>query len=218
MGRNALDYLLAASSDPVWVIGTFVVSMVVLHYFMIRKYPLSLKQWKLVEYIWVALALISVFSIIDDARFYKSDISIEQSEKDAMKHMNAFNNWFEVYEEYACVDNAADASFQGLCTWVQGKSSDLALILDNEEFPYDISGNFLSGLGKELSGIGEADRMIITTIHGDYLKARQLYLQAVDNAQYKGFSALMVALAPLIFAIAIALKFTKVTGEYLLTK
>lgn len=213
-----MDYLLAASSDPVWVIGTFIVSMAIFHFFMIRKYPLSLKQWKLVEYIWVALALISVFSVIDDARFYRSDISIEQSERDAVGHMNAFSNWFAVYEEYACIDNGEDVSFHALCTWVTSKASDLALITDNEEFPYDISANFLTGLNGEFAGIGEADRMIITSIHSNYLEARQQYLQAVDNAQYKGLSALMVALAPLIFAIAIALKFTKVTGEYLLTR
>jgi hypothetical protein len=213
-----VEQLLAASSDPFWVIAMFFAALFCFHVALIKKFPLSLKQWKLVEYIWVALALVSIFSIIDEARFYRSDLHVEQSQANAMEKAAAFENWFEVYVDYACNDTEFNSGSEDLCRWVKVKASDLDLILENEEFPYDIPQNFLIGIDADFKGLGQADRAIAKGVLRDYVQAREQYLSAINDGRYSGISAFLVALAPMVFAIAIALKFTKVTGEYLLTK
>ena len=50
--------------------------------------------------------------------------------------------------------------------------------------------------------------------HKGYLAARARHLMAQNEGRRSVFSIWLVALAPMIFAIAVAIKFTKVTGEY----
>lgn len=213
-----MDRLLEASSDPFWVLFVFFGALALCHQLLIKTYPLTLKQWKLVEYMWVALALVSIFGIIEEARFYGAKITIEKSRGLAENKINALENWFDVYREYACGNNGDDMKHPELCRWTKVKNSDLHLILSNEDFPVDVPENFLVGLDTQFSGLGVPDRKVLTGIHQDYRVARQQYLVALRAGHRSSFSVLIIALAPMIFAIAVAIKFTKVTGEYLLTK
>lgn len=153
-----MDRLLEASSDPFWVFTIFLVALGLCHYFLIFKYPRTLKQWKLVEFMWVGLALVSIFGIIEQARFFGAKLAVEQSNSEAMSRIMALENWFDVYREFACDEQSGDQKFQQLCLWTKVKKSDLQLILDNEEFPVDLSQNFLSGLDGALTGLEAADR------------------------------------------------------------
>jgi len=213
-----LDIILQASSQPIWVFSIFLIVLVILHYVWVFKYQLSMKQWKLVEYIWVVLALMSVIGIVEDARFFRAQMTVEQSEAEAMKKIMALENWFDVYGEYACVDHSNDPDFSGLCGWVKAKNSDLQLILQNETFPVDIPKDFLSGIENPYTGFSDADRDVVGNLHSGYQDALKSYVTSVQEGQRSMLSALIVALAPLLFAVAIAIKFTKVTGEYRLTK
>ncbi len=213
-----MDQLLEASSDPLWVSVVFIGALVLCHWLLIHKYPLTLKQWKLVEYMWVALALVSIFGIVQEARFYRSKITVEQSRTEALGKSMALENWLDVYSEYACDDNKGNPEYLPLCRWLKVKSSDLQLVLANEGFPADISANFLIGIEGNFVGLNEADKAVVTGLHTDYRTARQKYLTAVGASRRSSFSVLIVALAPMVFAVAVAIKFTKVSGEYLLTK
>ena len=213
-----MDRLLEASSDPFWVFTVFLAALAVCHYLLVFKYPLTTKQWKLVEFMWVGLALVSIFGIIEQARFFGAKLAVEQSNTEAMSRMMALENWFDVYGEFSCVENSDNVDFQQLCLWIKVKKSDLQLILDNEEFPVDISRNFLAGLDSVMTGLAATDRAIVRAHHEGYLAARVRFLLAQDDGQRSIFSVWLVALAPMIFAIAVAIKFTKVTGEYRLCK
>jgi len=164
------------------------------------------------------LALMSIFGIIEEARFYRSNISIEQSRNFATEKIGGLENWFDVYSRHACVENGEDPEYLPLCRWLKVKYSDLQLILDNEDFPVEVPSNFLTGLDNTFVGLGAPDRTILQGLHRDYLSSREQYLVALHDGERSGFSALIVALAPMIFGIAVAIKFTKVTGEYMLTK
>ena len=216
--EGQLDWMLEASSDPVWVFVVFFGALVFCHYLLIFRYPLKLKQWKLVEYMWVGLALVSIFGIVEQARFFGAKLTIEQSRGDAMNKIMALESWFDVYREYACVDNADNAGFRQLCLWTKLKASDLRLIIDNEDFPVDLPANFLNGVDHSQTGLADADQAIVSKHHSGYLAARTQYLVAQKKENRSDFSVLLVALAPMIFAVAVAIKFTKVTGEYRLTK
>lgn len=209
-----MDQILEASSDPFWVFAIFAVVLVVCHYFLIFRYPLTLKQWKLVEFMWVGLALVSIFGIIEQARFFGAKVAVEQSNAEAMKKIMALENWFDVYRDFACEEEDGDGKLAQLCVWTKVKTSDLRLILENEDSPVDIPANFLSGMENVMGGLAAPDQAIVRAHHEGYLVARAKYLVALSDGERSIFSIWLVAFAPMIFAIAVAIKFTKVTGEY----
>lgn len=209
-----MERLLELSTNPVMIGAAFFLALVILHYVLVFKFPLTSVQWKLAEYVWVAFALISVVGVFEEARLLRSDNALEEYREVAEEKSRALENWFDVYTIYACEENADKPEVNGLCQWVKGKNSDLRLVLANEDFPADIPINLLLGLDKITGGIGEMDKQIISGYLRAYTDARLAYLDAVAGSRYSTFSALLISLAPLMIALAIALKFTKVTGEY----
>lgn len=213
-----MESLLELISDPLAIGGAFLVSLIILHYCLVYKYPLTAAQWKLAEYVWVALALVSVVGVFEEARLLRTDNDISQFREVAETKSRAVENWFDVYSIYACEENGDSPQMTQLCRWVKVKNSDLRLVLANEEFPADIPSNLLIGLEDITEGIGMADKEVIANYLDDYLNARAAYLEAVDGSKYGTMSLLLISLAPILFAIAVALKFAKVTGEYRLMK
>lgn len=209
-----MERLLELSTNPLYIGVAFFLALVVLHYVLVFRFPLNARQWKLAEYVWVALALVSVVGVFEEARLLRSDNAVEQYRDVAEEKSRAVENWFDVYSIYACEENGSSPETTQLCRWVRVKNSDLRLVLANEEFPADIPTNLLLGLHEISEGIGDADKRIIEGYLGDYTKARRAYLEAVAGTKYSTLSALLISLAPLMFALAIALKFAKVTGEY----
>ncbi len=213
-----MDQLLELATNSVFVGIAFVVALAILHYLLVFKYPLTAKQWKLAEYVWVALALVSVVSVFEEARLLRSEQAVDRHRQVAEQKIWAIRNWFEVYDIYACDENADNPETKQLCSWVNLKNSELGLILSNEEFPADVPANLLLGLGAIRQGIGEADKQIIGGHLKEYLDSRSRYIAAVKGSRHSALSALLISLAPLMFAIAVALKFAKVTGEYRLIR
>lgn len=202
-------------STNLYLIGSiFFVALVILHYFLVFKKPLTLKQWKLAEYVWVILAMVSIIGVLEEAKFLRANQNVEQSRARAEEKLQAIENWFDVYTIYACDEPGAAEKFPALCRWMKVKSSDLTLILANESFPPDIPFNMLSGIDQVTDGIQDADRTIIKGYLDEYLSARRSYMRGLSSARRSSLSALIVSLAPIFFALAVALKFTKVTGEY----
>ncbi|WP_262696096.1 hypothetical protein [Kordiimonas aquimaris] len=212
-----MDRLLDLSTNLYLIGSIFLITLILLHYFLVFTKPLTLKQWKLAEYVWVGLALISIVGVLEEAKFLRANQNVERSRVLAEDKLQAIENWFDVYGVFACDEQGAKERSPKLCTWMKVKSSDLALILSNESFPPDIPFNMLSGIDEITGGIQDADRKIIKGYLNDYIAARQSYMTGVTSARRSSLSALIVSLAPILFAMAVALKFTKVTGEYRLT-
>lgn len=213
-----MDRLLELSTDPIFIGLMFLISLALLHFFLVYKFPLNARQWKLAEYVWVALALVSVVGVFEEARLLRTDNQLDQYREAAEGKSRAIENWFDVYSIYACEENGANPEMTQLCRWVKVKNSDLQLVLANEEFPADIPSNLLLGLEAINEGLGEADKRVIEGYLTGYLEARTTYIEAVEGTKYGTMSLLLISLAPLLFAIAVALKFAKVTGEYRLLR
>lgn len=209
-----MDKLLDLSTNLYLIGGIFLTTLIVLHYFLVFTRPLTLKQWKLAEYVWVGLALVSIVGVLEEAKFLRANQNVERSRVMAEEKLLAIENWFDVYGIFACEEPGARERSPKLCTWMKVKSSDLALILANESFPPDIPFNMLSGIDEIPDGIEDADRKVIKGYLDDYIAARGSYMMGLTSARRSSLSALLVSLAPILFAIAVALKFTKVTGEY----
>lgn len=213
-----MDWLLEYSTDISVVLMTFFITLTILHIVFVWRFPLSGSQWKLAEYVWVALAMASIIGLLEEARFLKADTNVVAAEEQAEQKIDALENWFEVYTMHACEDGPDLENSEQLCRWTKVKSSELRLVLANEEFPADVPRNLLSGLDRVRGAIGEIDKTMVRAHLTNYHDARDAYLLAQRNAQRSSYSSAFTSLAPLLFALAVALKFTKVTGEYRLLR
>lgn len=213
-----MDQLLELSTNPVFIGAVFFISLAALHVLLVFLYPLTARQWKLAEYVWVGLALVSVVGVFEEARLLRSGQAVEKFRTVAEDKISAIENWFDVYSIYACEENGNSSAATQLCRWVRVKNSELKLVLANEEFPADVPANLLLGIDAIDEGIGDADKRIIEGHLAAYLESRFEFIAAVRGTRNSTLSALLISLAPLLFALAIALKFAKVTGEYRLLK
>lgn len=209
-----MEALLDYSTNP-WVIGgIFLATLALLHWLFVYRFPLNQAQWKLSEYVWLGLALLSIIGVLEEARFLRSGHALEQSRIVAEEKLRAIERWFEVYSLYACEENGVSDNATQLCRWAKLKNSELRLVLTNEEFPADIPENLLVGLDAIEDGINATDRSIIRQNLSGYIEARGRYLAAVSGADRSMLSIMLVSLAPVLFALAVGLRFAKATGEY----
>ena len=208
-----MDVFLEAATNPLWMVGVFVALLVVFHLLLVFIFPLSAKHWKLVDYIWVTLTFISSLGFVDEARRYKAEVQLESSWVRTDSSLRAVESWFENYQVFACEDAADDPEYTALCQWITVKQRDLEIILSDEDKPVALPAAFIDDVSAtEL--IPEQERNIAVRILNDYDQNRTQYLQSVQDAESSPLRKLFVVFAPILFAAALALKMTKVTGEY----
>ena len=210
-----MDVLLNTASDPFWVGVIFIVLLVALHLVFIVWHPLTAKQWKLAEYVWVGLAVLSTLGLVDEARRYKAELDADMHLEALERDQRAIENWFNVYRIFACDEANGEGKFQSLCIWLNDKSSDLALIVsDEDDVAPDIRLNLLDGIESPNINLSDAEKQIIEGHVLHYGRSKSAYVDSVSISRASKVQQLLITLAPIFFAMALALKMTKVTGEY----
>jgi hypothetical protein len=210
-----MDVLLNTASDPFWVSIIFIVLLAALHLVFVVWRPLTAKQWKLAEYVWVALAVLSTLGLVDEARRYKAELDADMHLEALERDQRMIENWFNVYRIFACEEADDVDKFQPLCVWISNRSNDLALIVsDEDDAAPDIRLNLLDGIeGPDIS-LSVAEKQIIKGHILHYGRSKSAYVDSVSISQASMVQRLLITLAPIFFAMALALKMTKVTGEY----
>ncbi|UTW56280.1 hypothetical protein [Kordiimonas sp. SCSIO 12610] len=210
-----MDVLLDTASDPLWVSIIFVILLVVLHMVFVVWRPLTAKQWKLAEYVWVALAVLSTLGLVDEARRYKAELNAETYLEALERDQRNIENWFNVYRIFACDEQSGVEAYKPLCDWLTLKSNDLALIVsDEDDVAPDIRLNILEGIKGESIMLSMAEKQIIENHILHYGRSKSAYIDSVEISRASRVQRLLITLAPIFFAMALALKMTKVTGEY----
>jgi preprotein translocase subunit SecG len=210
-----MDVILDTASDPVWVGVIFIILLLVLHFLLVVWHPLTAKQWKLAEYVWVGLAVLSTLGLVDEARRYKAELNAETLLEALERDQRRIDNWFNVYKVFACEEQAEEQRYKKLCNWITLKSNDLELILgDTDNLAPDIRLNILDGI--EVPGIelSPAEKQIVENHVLHYGRTKAAYVDSVNISSASRVQRLLITLAPIFFAMALALKMTKVTGEY----
>jgi hypothetical protein len=210
-----MDVLLDTASDPLWVGIIFVILLAILHLVFIVWKPLTAKQWKLAEYVWVGLAVLSTLGLVDEARRYKAELNAESHLEALERDQRSIENWFNVYRIFACEEQAAEQKFKPLCAWVSAQVSDLSLIVsDEDDVAPDIRLNLLDGLDASTIKLTLAEKQMIKDHIINYGRSKSAYIDSVEISRASKVQRLLITLAPIFFAMALALKMTKVTGEY----
>lgn len=205
------ETILDVSSDPRAVAAVFVVALCLFHVVFVFLRPLSLAQWRLMDYVWITLALGSVAGFVEEARHYRSDAVSARLEAALVAGQKNIEHWFDVYARFSCEGGEASEA----CDWFNQKEADLAFITEHEPFPADLPTSLIAGLESAAPTYSQAEFERIRGFLSAYRENRSQYGRAVDDGKRSSFIRLLTALAPLVFAVAVALRFTKTTGEYL---
>jgi len=201
----------AITSDIYRISGLFLILTALFHFMLIYKRSLSLKHWKLVEYIWVGLAFISTLGIVDQSRRANAVATLAQVEMQLDKHKVQLIDWFDNYQQLTCNEQMNDKQ----CSAFNKVQRDIELLLlENVQAP-DIDKNILNHVSHlSLLMTDTVTAQITLRIH-HYNDSKERYLAINKQTQLSTLQRLINVLTPLLLAFALALKMTKVTAEYL---
>lgn len=201
----------AVTSDIYRISGLFLMLTALFHFTLIYRRSLSLKNWKLVEYIWVVLAFISTLGIVDQSRRANAMATLTQAEMQLDNHKEQLIDWFDNYQQLTCVEQVNDTQ----CSAFNKVHRDIELLLLEDFEAPNIDHNILHHLTPLSSLMTEAVITQISLRINHYSDSKAHYLATKLQTQQSALQRLINLLTPLLLAFALALKMTKVTAEYL---
>jgi len=219
--RALIDHILVITSDLTWVVGMFVFLLILFHLLFIVIHPLSARQWKIVDYSWLMLAFISVLGLVGEARQYRAEIELRSDQRAMEQSLSDVRGWYISYQGYIC-DQAQSlkkmpmdpGQYPALCNWLEGRINDMNLLLQTDEMAPEITPSLADGLKEFTDLIPQKERAILKNRIRRYQDRRQTFLTNLAERDQTYIQRILLILAPLMLAMAIAIRITKVTAEF----
>mgnify|MGYP001445567715 CR=1 FL=1 len=211
------DKVLETASSLHWVVAIFIGFLVIFHVILVGLLPLNTRQWKLVEYVWVSLAFISSLGFVDEARRYRAELHLNEVRGQLETSRRDVTDWFDSYQIYACEEAGGDLDrevLEAACGWFTDRQKDLTLLQMENRIAPDLRPTLLAGADRLTPLLSPENVAIITDRLATYQAHRQRYLELVEASRRGTLQKILIMLAPILFSAALALKMTKVTGEY----
>lgn len=210
-----------------WIFLIFVAALITFHFTLIRKSPLSSVQWKQVDYVWLLMALIGMLGTVGSAREL-----IANNLLDLANHRRAFSyqtvesrlqfgtseaicrkfersEFSPPGEEFDRLQNEYDLQ----CKFFQ-RAVDLLKAKAAHQEPLDLIQLFgqypIGGDQQVYENLRDA-----TTIYNENL---EVVATLQEKAQVTELESFMRLVGPLLIALALALRMTKVTAEVVAEK
>lgn len=203
-----------------WVLGTFAVCLLLFHIIFIECLKLSAIQWKRIDYVWLGLATLGLLIGVSEVRrtFAEGQIGVERS--------LVQSRFDDVRREVRFLTGNAVCRQFVRSAWSPAN-------LDASQQEYDAVCEFAKQVQKRipleppanLASLGLTERPRVTDLslldmlkgldeRSDwYLHARKTYEDTVVASKQTELEGFLTVLAPLLLALALALRITKVTGE-----
>ncbi|MBL4800341.1 MAG: hypothetical protein JKY45_00510 [Emcibacter sp.] len=213
--------ILSLASNIYWVVGIFIFFTLLLHFLFVVWFPLSLRAWKLADYLWLTLAFLSTLGLVGEARQYQAETSHYESEWQATQSLSGVRNWYSHYQIFICSEakalkdkNLKDTQYHKLCNWLEGRINDLNLMQNGNTTFSELSPTGAEDLQQYGPLIPRIEQKILTRRIAQYNDKRTLHLDNLKERERTTLQMIMVIIAPVMLAFALAIRFTKVTGEY----
>jgi len=213
--------ILALASNTGWVIGIFIFFTILLHILFIIWFPLSPRIWKMADYLWLSLVFLSLLGLVGEAKQFRAETAHNEKEWDATQSLNDVRNWFSNYQIFICEEaknrknrKTGATDYYELCQWLEGRINDLNLMRKDPDRHPELAPSLIRGLARYTTIIPQPEQEILISRMAKYNEKRALNLANIKALQRSGIQQLMVIIAPVMFALALAIRFTKVTAEY----
>jgi len=194
--------------------GLFIFLTIAFHIFFIFYRPLSLKNWKLVEYIWVMLAFISTLGLVDESRRINAITTLTHTQIKVETSKEKITDWFNSYQELTCNEQTHHLR----CTTFTKIITDIELLTLENDIAPALNKNLLKPLSSLSPWLNDTSVNLVNNLINEYTLQRDQLLILEQQVKRSLFQKLINALTPLLLAFALALKMTKVTAEHLALK
>lgn len=208
------------TASPKWIYGIFFGFLIIFHVLFLKVWPLDKKRWQIVDYLWLGLAVLGLFAGTAQVRkiVAQNQISLENtymvSTYERLKDQISFLTSSAVCRKFNRTEyspknfDAIQIEYDNVCSFGGQLNSrtpadppeDLK-VLKLDEHP-TVTDGLLTDM---LSSVKEKAKI--------YIEARRVYDQTVDAQNSTYLEIVLTFSAPLLLAIALALRITKVTGE-----
>ena len=202
----------------------FIASLVVFHYFLVCRNNLSKKHWKQVDYIWFSLSIIGLISLASDVRINQfSQVKLFQ-ESEMKSFWQVAGGLFKgaessyeckVFESFNNSPHKKDYAqnkdtYLSACEW-RKKTAIFFSNFKQGDFP-EIKINELPIANFSDSALLGDYEWLLREIP-KYDSQRKLWLETKKKSSKNTFEEILSWISPLLIAIALALRISKVTGE-----
>lgn len=207
---------------PLGPLAVFVVFTLLFHVFLIYvpSTRLSRRIWKRVDYVWIGLTFMSVIGWTSESRQNLAADLLPQA-RDELEWQKGFvKENFEIAKRLSCdppsggnrhAPEHADlvrAQYNDYCHWIaENETSFINASNNEEEYSFSYQNNFplVANIDYEVAFL----RWQIAEYHVMLGQAKRLSASTTKSIGEKNF----ILLSPILFAIALALRITKVTAD-----
>lgn len=213
--------ILSLASNIYWVIGIFIFFTLLLHLLFVVWFPLTIRIWKLADYLWLTLAFLSTLGLVGEAKQFRAESSHYESEWKAAESLSGVRNWYTHYQIFICSEAKAltekslkDTEYHKLCDWLEGRINELNLMQNGKITFSELSPAGAEDLQQYSTIIPRIEHKILARRIAQYNDKRILHLNNTKEQERTTLQLIMLIIAPVMLAFALAIRFTKVTGEY----
>ncbi len=219
------EFALPFFAETKWVVGIFVLSLGIFHWLLVHHFSLSKAAWKKVDYVWLGVGALGIVGAVEIPRNVVSDNLLSLAESRMASALRQLHS--------AAQFGTSDAVCR---TFVRSPVSPSELELSNSQKEYDAACSWfkqvLPMLPMKLEELAEPLAMnrlpTVPTVSDQaltwsFLQFRRevlivnqhlaTILQLRDNKKRSLLEEVLRLLGPILLAVAIALRITKVTGE-----
>lgn len=211
-----------------WIFCVFIVSWAIFHVLLVRLFPLSSIRWKQVDYVWLAMALLGIIGSVSGNRAVIAEnlqsMATARSTFALREVMNSaeFGTSIAICRQFVTsefspppdVMEKTQRQFNAQCDWFKKVSEVLRAYEKDSAKQIDI----VRLVGEPPTG-GEAwaySRFAQSVaLYNDSLEDLDSLNKAKSNS---GIESVFRFLGPLLIALALALRITKVSGEVALER
>ena len=219
------EYSIPFFAQTAWVVGVFILSLVVFDVVLVRVFKLKNRTWKRVDYIWLAVGALGLIGAVEGPRRSITTNLAALAESrltGALSMLNStaqFGSSAATCRKFIKTDasqpepefSKIQAEYDQVCAWF--RQAQPRIPADSHAISGAIPISAI-GLPPEITDPGlkwQIDRLRADLLSVNQSIATLGTLQATQNRSL--MEELVHFLGPMLLAIAIALRITKVTGE-----
>lgn len=219
------DYTLPFFAQTTWIIGIFVGSLIAFHCILVGWLKLGKVAWKKVDYIWLAFGAIGIFASVEVPRNFVGGNLTALAESRMIGMITRLNMEVEIGKgpgfcrvfvpseysppktEFARIQKEHDA----VCNWFNLLAKTLPTTAENVKYPISLTALPILPVdgGETFARRLKALTQSIEGVNQQLAVIEELRASKKRNSMEEALQLL----GPLLLAVAIALRITKVTGE-----
>ena len=213
--------ILDLASNTTWVIGIFIACTILFHILFVFLFPLSLRTWKIADYLWLCLVFLSLMGLVGQAKQFMAETTYNEKEWQTQQSLGDVRSWFSNYQILICEEakilkekKLNGTEYHQLCDWLEKRINDLNLMQkDPHKWP-EITPQLTNGLKDYSTIIPRLEQKILERRIERYSERRIQNNENLKALQRTSLQQVMLIMAPVMFALALAIRLTKVTAEF----